>query len=92
MSQQPSLTPHGSRISPTFARPSTGYISASCWMCIQAWSWAGRRVPHQDRQLVVHAVLMPLWQRPVRTPVCCTRIGAVNGPRRNSTGSWRRIR
>ena len=25
--------------------------------------------PHQDRQLVVQAVLMALWQRPARTPV-----------------------
>ena len=25
--------------------------------------------PHQDRQLVVQAVLMALWQRPGRTPV-----------------------
>jgi putative transposase len=25
--------------------------------------------PRQDRQLVVHAVLMALWQRPARTPV-----------------------
>lgn len=25
--------------------------------------------PCQDRQLVVHAVLMALWQRPTRTPV-----------------------
>ena len=25
--------------------------------------------PHQDRQLVIQAVLMAVWQRPVRTPV-----------------------
>ena len=32
---------------------------------IVGWS----RSPHQDRQLVVQAVLMALWQRPARTPV-----------------------
>jgi putative transposase len=32
---------------------------------IVGWSMS----PRQDRQLVVHAVLMALWQRPTRTPV-----------------------
>ena len=32
---------------------------------VVGWSMS----PHQDRQLVVQAVLMALWQRPTRTPV-----------------------
>src|SRR3989454_512439 len=32
---------------------------------VVGWSMS----PQQDRQLVVHAVLMALWQRPARTPV-----------------------
>ena len=32
---------------------------------VVGWSMS----PHQDRQLVVQAVLMALWQRPARTPV-----------------------
>ena len=32
---------------------------------VVGWSMS----PRQDRQLVVHAVLMALWQRPARTPV-----------------------
>ena len=35
-------TPNGSPTSPIFARPNTGCTCAACWMCIPAWSWAGR--------------------------------------------------
>ena len=46
------------------------------------WSMSGR----QDRQLVIQAVLMALWQRESRTPVYYIQAAAPNLPARSTSG------
>jgi putative transposase len=54
---------------------------------VVGWSMS----PQQDRQLVVQAVLMAVWQRSAHTPVILIQIGAANLPRKNTNSFSRRI-